>query len=93
MVFSNSTAVGVRRDLHGVLMLDTALQTPVSRPEDPVRLELLLAEVIHASLFLFNTTYYHFVISVYNVLAPTETIPYFFDYKTEFFPSKTIPKI
>ena len=45
MVFSNSTAVGVRRDLHGVLMLDSALQTPVSRAEDTVRVELPLAEV------------------------------------------------
>ena len=45
MVFSNSTAVGVRRDLHGVLMLDSALQTPVNRTEDTVRLELQLAEV------------------------------------------------
>ena len=45
MVFSNSTAVGVRRDLHGVLMLDSALQTPVNRGEDIVRVELPLAEV------------------------------------------------
>jgi hypothetical protein len=45
MVFSNDVAVGVRRDLQGVLLLDTALQTPVASQDDKVRLELPLAEV------------------------------------------------
>ena len=45
MVFRNSTSLGVRKDLHGVLLLDTALQTPAARPEDVIKLELPLAEV------------------------------------------------
>ncbi|XP_053375851.1 baculoviral IAP repeat-containing protein 6-like isoform X2 [Mercenaria mercenaria] len=44
MVFSNDAAIGVRRDLQGVLLLDTALQTPVAAQDDKVRLELPLAE-------------------------------------------------
>ena len=50
MVFSDSTSISVRRDLHGVLLLDTALQTPVTRPEDVIKLELPLAEVIYSTL-------------------------------------------
>ena len=49
MVFKNSTSLGVRKDLHGVLLLDTALQTPAARPEDVIKLELPLAEVIKGS--------------------------------------------
>ena len=49
MVFRNSTSLGVRKDLHGVLLLDTALQTPAARPEDVIKLELPLAEVIKGS--------------------------------------------
>ncbi|KAK3576772.1 hypothetical protein CHS0354_014586 [Potamilus streckersoni] len=44
--FSDSRAVGVRKDLHGVLMLDTALQTPVAKTEEIVKLELPLAEAV-----------------------------------------------
>ena len=46
MVFNSSTALGVRSDLHGVLLLDTALQTPVAKTEDKIRLELPVAEVL-----------------------------------------------
>lgn len=45
MVFSDSMSVGVRRDLQGVLLMDTALQTPLTAQKDKVRLELPLAEV------------------------------------------------
>ena len=38
-------AVGVRQDYHGILLLDTALQTPVKATEDKVRVELALPEV------------------------------------------------
>ncbi|KAL8592605.1 hypothetical protein ACOMHN_026535 [Nucella lapillus] len=45
-IFSDSHAVSVRRDLRGILLLDTALQTPVSRPEDVIKLEIPLAEAL-----------------------------------------------
>ncbi|KAH3853370.1 hypothetical protein DPMN_095892 [Dreissena polymorpha] len=44
MVFTNSQAVGVRKDLQGVLLIDTALQMPLSSQDKNVRLELPLAE-------------------------------------------------
>lgn len=44
-IFSDSHAVSLRRDLRGILLLDTALQTPVSRAEDVIKLEIPLAEV------------------------------------------------
>ncbi|KAG8262297.1 Baculoviral IAP repeat-containing protein 6 [Homalodisca vitripennis] len=37
--------VGVRTDYNGVLLLDTILQVPVAKPDDIVRLELLVSEV------------------------------------------------
>ena len=45
VVYSDGRAVGIRKDLSGVLLLDTALQTPVKKAEDHVYLELLLPEV------------------------------------------------
>ena len=45
VVFTDGKAVGVRRDLNGILLLDTALQTPISKTEDIVRVELSLPEV------------------------------------------------
>lgn len=38
-------AVGCRKDLNGILLLDTALQPPVAKPEDVVQLELPVTEV------------------------------------------------
>lgn len=38
-------AVGCRKDLNGILLLDTALQPPVAKPEDLVQLELPVTEV------------------------------------------------
>ena len=45
VLFSDGNAVSVRKDLNGVLLLDTALQTAVSKTEDAIRLELPLPEV------------------------------------------------
>ncbi|XP_029637353.1 baculoviral IAP repeat-containing protein 6 isoform X1 [Octopus sinensis] len=44
MIICEGTSVCARKDLNGVLLLDTALQTPVSKTEDLVKVELLLAE-------------------------------------------------
>ena len=44
-VFCDGLALGVRGDLQGILLLDTALQTAISRTEDLVKIELPLAEV------------------------------------------------
>jgi len=45
MVFTDSTSIGVRKDLQGVLLIDTALQTPLSSQENIVKVELLYADV------------------------------------------------
>lgn len=44
ILYTNGRGIGVRRDYNGVLLLDTILQTPVSKPEEVVKLELLLSE-------------------------------------------------
>ncbi|XP_077994932.1 dual E2 ubiquitin-conjugating enzyme/E3 ubiquitin-protein ligase BIRC6-like isoform X2 [Glandiceps talaboti] len=41
---TDGQGVGLRRDLSGVLLLDTALQVPVSRSEDMVKVELSASE-------------------------------------------------
>ncbi|XP_063222017.1 baculoviral IAP repeat-containing protein 6 isoform X2 [Bacillus rossius redtenbacheri] len=51
ILFTDGGRIGIRRDYSGVLLLDTILQTPVSRPEDVVRVELPLSEAV----LLFNT--------------------------------------
>ena len=45
MLLCDGHSVGLRRDLNGVLLLDTALQTPISKSEDVIRVELPLPEV------------------------------------------------
>lgn len=45
MLFVDDYAVGCRKDLNGILLLDTALQPPVAKPEDTVQLELPVTEV------------------------------------------------
>jgi len=45
VLLCDSHSVGLRKDLNGVLLLDTALQTPISKSEDVVRVELPLPEV------------------------------------------------
>ncbi|CAH2249467.1 baculoviral IAP repeat-containing 6 isoform X1 [Pelobates cultripes] len=44
VIFVDDYSVGCRKDLNGILLLDTALQTPVSKPEDVVQLELPVTE-------------------------------------------------
>lgn len=44
-IFSDTHSVSVRRDIRGILLLDTALQIPVKRPDEVIRLEIPLAEV------------------------------------------------
>jgi len=45
VVFSDDSCIGVRSDLKGMLLLDTALQSPVNKPEEKIRVEIPLAEV------------------------------------------------
>ena len=45
VLFCDGYVLSVRRDLNGVLLLDTALQTPITKTEDEVKLELPLPEV------------------------------------------------
>lgn len=45
IVFCDDYAVGVRSDLRGMLLLDTALQSAVAKPEDEVKVEIPLTEV------------------------------------------------
>ncbi|XP_078260781.1 dual E2 ubiquitin-conjugating enzyme/E3 ubiquitin-protein ligase BIRC6 isoform X6 [Rhinoraja longicauda] len=44
VVFVDDYAVGCRKDLNGILLLDTALQTPVSKQDEVVQLELPVTE-------------------------------------------------
>lgn len=44
ILYTDGRGIGVRSDYNGVLLLDTILQTPVSRSEDIIKLELLLSE-------------------------------------------------
>ncbi|XP_028844057.1 baculoviral IAP repeat-containing protein 6 isoform X2 [Denticeps clupeoides] len=44
VLFVDDYAVGCRKDLNGILLLDTALQAPVSKAEDMVQLELPVTE-------------------------------------------------
>ena len=45
VLLCDSHAIGVRRDLNGMLLLDTALQTSVANTDDIVTVELPLPEV------------------------------------------------
>ncbi|XP_019627384.1 PREDICTED: LOW QUALITY PROTEIN: baculoviral IAP repeat-containing protein 6-like [Branchiostoma belcheri] len=44
VLMSDGFAIGMRKDLNGVLLLDTALQTLVDKTEDTVKVELPLSE-------------------------------------------------
>ncbi|XP_034239276.1 baculoviral IAP repeat-containing protein 6 isoform X4 [Thrips palmi] len=46
LLLTDGSAVGVRSDYNGVLLLDTILQTPVQKSDDVVRLELLHTEAV-----------------------------------------------
>lgn len=57
VLFVDERGVGVRTDYNGVLLLDTILQTPVSKPDDIVRIEMLVTEVSNNKCYLNNPTY------------------------------------
>ncbi|XP_032684948.1 baculoviral IAP repeat-containing protein 6 isoform X6 [Odontomachus brunneus] len=44
VLYTDGRGIGIRSDYNGVLLLDTILQTPVSKSDDVVKLELLLSE-------------------------------------------------
>jgi len=54
VVFASRDAVGARKDLNGILLLDSALQAPISKPDSIVRIELPLPEVLFFSLDCLN---------------------------------------
>uniref|UniRef100_A0A2C9JJC5 Dual E2 ubiquitin-conjugating enzyme/E3 ubiquitin-protein ligase BIRC6 n=1 Tax=Biomphalaria glabrata TaxID=6526 RepID=A0A2C9JJC5_BIOGL len=54
-VFCDGCALGVRGDLQGILLLDTALQTPINKPEDIVKIELPLVEATQLRKTLLST--------------------------------------
>lgn len=45
MFVTDGQAVGLRKDLNGVLLLDSALQTPVTNTEEIIVIELPYLEV------------------------------------------------
>ena len=45
VVLASRDAIGARKDLNGILLLDSALQAPISKPDNIVRIELPLPEV------------------------------------------------
>ncbi|XP_076097651.1 dual E2 ubiquitin-conjugating enzyme/E3 ubiquitin-protein ligase BIRC6-like isoform X3 [Mytilus galloprovincialis] len=47
VVFCDESCIGVRSDLKGMLLLDTALQAPVKKNEEKVKVEIPLAEATH----------------------------------------------
>lgn len=65
----NDKGIGVRSDYSGVLLLDTILQTPITKPDEIVKLELPLSEVncvlfdpvlenLHISLILLDKLFF-----------------------------------
>ena len=66
VVFCDGRAVGVRKDLSGVMLVETALQTAVDNIEDAVHVELLLSEVSHffTCISFFFTPYTHFLLKL-----------------------------
>lgn len=53
LFLTDGSAVGVRSDYNGVLLLDTILQPTVNKSDDIVRLELLLTEVSFQNFKLY----------------------------------------
>ena len=51
-MITDGHAIGIRRDLNGVLFLDTALQTAVDKSEDVICLEILLPEVCSTKIVI-----------------------------------------
>lgn len=52
VVYTDLHKVGARKDIHGILLLDTALQSRVLKPEQTVKVELRLAEVSLIAILL-----------------------------------------
>jgi len=50
VIFTSGSAIGARRELNGVLLLESALQLPVQSPEEIIRVELPLPDVSSLSL-------------------------------------------
>ncbi|XP_075222220.1 BIR repeat containing ubiquitin-conjugating enzyme isoform X2 [Lycorma delicatula] len=50
----NDKGIGVRSDYSGVLLLDTILQTPITKPDEVVKLELPLSEAVMLQQTLRN---------------------------------------
>ncbi|KAG8233774.1 hypothetical protein J437_LFUL003845, partial [Ladona fulva] len=46
VLFTDGDAIGVRSDYNGVLLLDTILQTPISKSDEEIKLELLMSEAV-----------------------------------------------
>lgn len=44
VLYTDGQGIGIRSDYNGVLLLDTILQTPITKSEDIIKLELLLSE-------------------------------------------------
>ena len=57
VVFASHDAIGARKDLNGILLLDSALQAPISKPDNIVRIELPLPEVRLLNRLYFKTGY------------------------------------
>ncbi|XP_059157271.1 baculoviral IAP repeat-containing protein 6-like isoform X2 [Physella acuta] len=54
-VYCDGSAIGVRGDLQGILLLDTALQTPITKSEDTVKIEIPLVEAVQLRKTLLST--------------------------------------
>ena len=61
-MFTDGHAVSVRRDLRGILLLDSALQVPVNRTDDVVKLEIPLAEVNKNFKIVISFFYFVFLL-------------------------------
>ena len=46
VLYTDGRGIGVRSDYNGVLLLDTILQTPITRGEDVIKMEILVSEAI-----------------------------------------------
>lgn len=46
ILYTDGYGIGARRDYNGVMLLDTILQTPKTKPEEIVKLEILLSEAL-----------------------------------------------
>lgn len=73
VVFASDFAVGARRDLNGMLLLESALQLPISKQDDLLCVELPLPEVICICYCRLTKSLYH--ISHYQIEFHSYCIP------------------